>query len=53
MIASRQIPVINRSNINGGSSGTTEGDVSTVKLEPLSVGFETVASSVEPKVVVD
>jgi hypothetical protein len=53
MIASRPITVINGSNINAGSSGTAEGDVSTVKLEPLAVKFETVVNNVEPKLVTD
>ena len=53
MVASRQIPVTKGSNINTDNSGITEGDVSTVKLEPLSVRSETAASCVIPKSVED
>ena len=53
MMAITTISMINGSNVIAGSSGMAEGDVSTVKLEPLSVRFETVANSDEPKLVTD
>ena len=52
MAAIRLIPITDGINIRADISGMAEGDVSTVKLEPLSVRSETAASCVKPVPVV-
>ena len=51
--AIKLIPMIDGTNIKADISGMAEGDVSTVKLEPLSVRSETVANCIEPEPVVE
>lgn len=52
IVAIKLIPTIDVINIKADISGIADGEVSTVKLEPLSNRSETAANCIEPELVV-